>query len=134
TKFSAEPQSTWPAAIIETAGFCPDETNSVSIRAPSLANCFAILLSIGDTRLVAAESTRKRSCGSGCGKATADCTTSSTNLRRESALESAAGLCWDFADVDFTTDAFCLRDGAVVWALADETLIAHDNTRKDWRE
>ncbi len=131
TKLNAEAQSTCPAAIIDTSGFFPEETSSVSMRAPSLANCAAIFASIGATRLAAADSTRSRSCGSGWGRATADCTTSSTNFLRDAAFELAATVCAALAGVDFVAAAFCFREGEVTWALANETLIKQDITSNE---
>src|SRR5215813_8348959 len=50
------------------------------MRTPSRHNVFAIFWSIGETTFAAAASTRRRSCVSGCGKATAIFTVSSTNF------------------------------------------------------
>src|SRR5437660_2677969 len=72
-------QSTWPPARMETAGWLPLAMMSDSRRAPSCASDLAVWGCTGATTLAAELSTRRRSCGSGCGRATADLTTFNTN-------------------------------------------------------
>src|SRR5207244_9312823 len=73
-------QSTLPLPKIETAGCSPPAISSASRCAPSRANFFADSGAMGCATVTAEASTRKRSCGSGWGSATAMLTTSSANF------------------------------------------------------
>ncbi len=122
TKSAMVAQSTCPLERMDTAGWLPLAIMSDSMRAPSLASAFAVSGCTGATTLAAEFSTRKRSCGSGCGSATAVLTTFNTNALR------ACCFCVAVLGSAFFGTAF----GAGVFPCAAHKLAAKRTTIERW--
>src|SRR5438270_11987771 len=99
-------QSTCPDESTDTAGCSPLAMISDSTCAPSFARDLAVCGCTVATTLAAELSTRSRSCGAGCGKATADFTTLSTNSLRAACFCKAALAGAAFFVGDFGAGAF----------------------------